>query len=293
MSVPLSLPKFPSWFAEAFAHLEQQVANERLPHALLIDGPGGWGEPLLASALACLLLGLERESIARDIAHPDLRWIEPEDGTIKIDQIRALSAFIAQTPRHGDRKVAIVDEAHHMNANSANALLKTLEEPPDGSYLVLVTDSLHQLIPTIRSRCQRVQLATPSPQAVSAWLTEQGVDHPHLDMLMVEYGNAPYRVMDAVERDEQPLWLALTGVRAGTLTAIDAADDLRKENLVDVTGRWLRHVHRMAQSGAAPVELLKLGDELTALRAAALSNTGLNKRIQLERLFLRWRDLPS
>jgi DNA polymerase-3 subunit delta' len=148
--------RLPPWLEGLYASLVSALDDRRLPHALLIHGPGGWGEAVLAEALALRLIGRESESSAATIAHPDLRWIVPEGAgeQIGIDAVRAVADFIVRTPQIAPRKVAVITNADALNPHAANALLKTLEEPPPDSYLILVSDSLRDLLPTLRSRCR-------------------------------------------------------------------------------------------------------------------------------------------
>ena len=91
---------------------------------------------------------------ADDGNHPDLQIVRPSGAWIKIDQIRELQKRIIYRPLEGVRKVYILTEAERMNLEAANCLLKTLEEPPADSVLILLTTNLDALLPTIRSRCQ-------------------------------------------------------------------------------------------------------------------------------------------
>ena len=158
----------PPWLAEPLRRLEGLA--ERLPHAILIQGPGGWGEERLANALATSLLGLPPGREAKEVAHPDLRWLAPEDDVIKVGAIRLLIDFLMQTPQLTPRKVAVVESAERMNPNAANALLKTLEEPPPESFVALATGAPERLPATVASRCQRIAIRRAPPADVLAWL---------------------------------------------------------------------------------------------------------------------------
>ena len=119
------------------------------------------------------LLGIESDKAPEDIAHPDFRWVVPDGAVIKIDQVRALNAFAVQTRQMANRKVAAVFDAHLLNVNAANTLLKTLEEPPPNTHIVLCTPYWSRLLPTIRSRCQYLQVSANTQQA-QEWLRAQG-----------------------------------------------------------------------------------------------------------------------
>ncbi len=112
--------------------------------------------------------------------HPHLRTIAPDGERIKIDQMRELRHDVSLTAFGGTRRVYLVRNAEAMTEESANCILKTLEEPPPGVTLVLVTESPSQLLPTILSRCQLVRFRPASVAAVEAYLRErQVVPEPH------------------------------------------------------------------------------------------------------------------
>ena len=172
----------------AIETLLRALVSGRLHHAYLFAGPDGVGKGLAAMALAqALLCTAPRDDgdgcgtckgCARiaDRHHPDLHVVErlPHatrkgelEKTIKIAQVRELQRDLSFKAFEGDRRVVVLREAERMTANTANALLKTLEEPRAGTHFVLVSASPHLLLPTIISRCQRVRFA-PLPRAVVA-----------------------------------------------------------------------------------------------------------------------------
>jgi DNA polymerase III subunit delta' len=158
----------------------------RLHHAWLLAGPRGIGKATLAWRFARFLLSGEGESslfggrpesleVATDApgralvdarSHPDLfhlrRTLNPDTGRMRaeiaVDDVRELGAFMHMTPAMGKWRVAIVDAADEMNRNSANAVLKILEEPPPNAVLLMVAHAPGRLLPTIRSRCRRLAL---------------------------------------------------------------------------------------------------------------------------------------
>lgn len=164
-------------------HLKQLIARAAvrgtLPPSLIFAGPAGVGKAMVALALAqfvnCLAPAGEDacgecascRRIARGV-HADVLRIEPGDtGAIKIDQIREAIERAAYRPFEGRRRVVIIDRAEQMVANAQDAILKTLEEPPNASTFILVTDTPDTLLPTIRSRCQRLRFGRLSPADVA------------------------------------------------------------------------------------------------------------------------------
>jgi DNA polymerase-3 subunit delta' len=159
----------------------------RLHHAWLITGPRGIGKATLAWRFGRFLLAGDQrgglfgggapesldvpaEAPGRSLvdarSHPDLfhlrRTLNPDTGRMRaeiaVDDVRDLGAFMHMTPAMGQWRVAIVDSADEMNRNSANAVLKILEEPPPNAVLLIVTHAPGRLLPTIRSRCRRLAL---------------------------------------------------------------------------------------------------------------------------------------
>jgi DNA polymerase-3 subunit delta' len=170
------------WQKNAWQKLEQAAAGGRMPHALLISGGRGVGIEHFATCLAERLL---RDPSAPDAKHmrrlldsgnhPDLLRIapEPDSRVIAVDAIRALIEFISLTSQYGRYKVVLIQPADAMNRHAANTLLKTLEEPPLQSVLMLVTEHPARLPVTVQSRCQRVHLrANPDPETL-VWLAKQ------------------------------------------------------------------------------------------------------------------------
>jgi DNA polymerase-3 subunit delta' len=208
-------------------------------HALLLHGESGVGQFHLGMALVRTLLCEGDEAsrpcgrcpacqLMRTRAHPDFRALVPEalslalgwtddsgdaDGAksraakpsreIRVEAVRAAIEWSQQTPSRGRGKLLLVHPAQAMNAVTANALLKTLEEPPGSLRLVLCTSDPELLLPTIRSRCQRLRLATPAREEALAWLAGQGVQDA--GVLLAAAGGRP---LDA-------LAMACEGIDAG------------------------------------------------------------------------------
>ena len=161
----------------AEAAFEASRQRGRLHHAWLLTGPEGVGKATFAYRAARRLLGapadpahgvlganpdhpVSRQIIAR--SHPDILVIERvgEDGKVRkvipVDEARRLAEFFSKSPASAPHRVAIVDAADDLNINAANALLKTLEEPPERGVLLMISHSPGRLLPTIRSRCRRL-----------------------------------------------------------------------------------------------------------------------------------------
>lgn len=169
------------------------------PHAILLVGPGSSGKTTLALDIAADLL-CSADSPGRPCRtcrscrlvvsgrHPDIHLLSPGGAGRQIaigepkapepGTVRHLVGEIALTSVEGGARVAIVEEAHRMNEDAQNALLKTLEEPPPGVTIILCADDEERLLPTVRSRCARIRLGPVGPRDIEALLTERGVADP-------------------------------------------------------------------------------------------------------------------
>src|SRR5206468_10384305 len=124
--------------------------------------------------------------------HPDLRLVEPieidDDNVatpslwITVAHVRALIDWAALTSHRRIAKVAVIVPAERMNPAAANALLKTLEEPPAGTYLILASSEPGRLAPTIVSRCRKLLAPRPSADEARAWLAAPGVGNPDIEL---------------------------------------------------------------------------------------------------------------
>ena len=231
---------------------------ERLPHALLLHGPAGVGKLALAERFAQLLLCEKRGQGAAPCGscdgcrwflagnHPDARIVEPaavalalarprsvvEEGEeessgekkkpsieIRVAEVRALAGFVNVKSHRGSLRVAIIHPAEDITVQAANALLKSLEEPPPGAVFLLVSHRPAQLLPTIRSRCVPVPVPLPETKAATAWLAAQGVRAP--ERWLAFAGGAPRRALDyATGERGQAIERVLRAIAAGDRSAL-------------------------------------------------------------------------
>lgn len=220
------------------AGLRAAMESGVLSHGWIIAGPEGAGKATLAYRLARGLLEPEALSekntfnmpeTARTFrlislaAHPDVfvaerLWDEKKNkyqSEITVETIRKLTAFLNRTASGGGARIAIVDTADDMNRNAANALLKALEEPPEGALLILLSTSPGRLLPTIRSRCRRIDMPTVSDESVEAFLTAEGVDQDQVKNIALHARGRPgYALQLAANDGANAIGLALAFFKA-------------------------------------------------------------------------------
>lgn len=170
--------------ANTISRMQVLVEEGRVPHALLFVGQEGIGKFLTAQILAAALF-CEQEnkpcgkckscSALLENRHPDLFVISPDGQAIKIEQIRRLQSEVALAPYLADKRVVIIDQADKMNVQSANSLLKTLEEPTGDVVFILIADNRQMLLDTILSRCALVPFQPLSLAILSAALVKKGI----------------------------------------------------------------------------------------------------------------------
>jgi DNA polymerase-3 subunit delta' len=180
----------------ALAEVDSMILG-RAPHAVLFVGPGSVGKTTLAMDLAAGLLCNDQDPAARPCRdcrgcrqvasgnHPDLHRLAPEGpgGQIRIGKasdpeqgtVRHIIGELSLLPVEGGARVVIIEQAHRLNDDAQNALLKMLEEPPAGVTIILCADDEECLLPTVRSRCVRVRLGGVGGREIESWLGELGV----------------------------------------------------------------------------------------------------------------------
>jgi DNA polymerase-3 subunit delta' len=315
----------------AVSLLQRAIETGRLPHALLFTGPKGVGRFLTAIMVTKALNCLGRikgdccdgcpvcTKIAKGI-HPDVHLVAPEGASLKINQIRSLAQEAALRPYEGRRKVFILDEAETMTEQAQNALLKTLEEPPGATLLILIAPEASALLPPITSRCSQIRFAPLPETTIAARLQEQGCDQGEAHLLaslaggslgraQAVRGNALHEVWDLVEH--------ATALSPGkTLPVFELTERIvrQKETLplfLEALLAWCRDlmVSKVTHQEALLVyrnhgpalkrqsERLALAQLLAMYQTVKQTLDGLgryaNPRLSLEAMFFKLRDLQA
>jgi len=315
--------------------------RQRLPHAILLKGPQGIGKFDFAMNLAQSLLceqpladGLACQDCPschwfQQETHPDFRLLqpdalaEPDDSEereagkkkpsrqISVDQVRTLADFANLSAHRGGHRVVLIHPAEAMNSNSANALLKTLEEPSARMLIILVSHKPQQLLPTILSRCLTLSMPLPPLETSSAWLKQRGVSNPV--MMLAQAGFAPLQASRLAEEasgtDEYNRFLQEISQPA-KFDVFALAEQLQKSEPGKVI-HWLQQwcydlssakltgkvrynseltdsIMSLAEKTSA-LELMRYQKELLIARREALHP--LNPKLQFESIFLSYRQM--
>lgn len=242
----------------------------QLAHALLIRGLQGIGKQVFGMALAQGLLCEKpaKGGLACGIcsscgwfstgAHPDFRLLTPPtDGEsavegeeagpktkaspwISIEQVRELHDFIYVSSHRGGRKVILVSPAEALNVAAANALLKSLEEPPPQTHFILISHRPHRLMRTIISRCRQLSLQIPSPPVAISWLAEQGIKDP--EVVVAQASGAPLLALEMAEGDglagRTEFLRTLSSSDLDPLAAAEIFRDLPLERFINWLQKW-------------------------------------------------------
>jgi DNA polymerase-3 subunit delta' len=333
------------WQEGAWSQLQQLRA--RLPHAILFHGPAGIGKAAFAvqfaQSLLCDTLAAGGRACGQcpscgwfaQYGHPDYRRVRPEalDGEagegeggeevvegkkaskapskeIKIDQIRALADFMNVSTHRQGMRVVLLYPAEALNSAAANALLKTLEEPPPDTIFLLVSHSLDRLLPTILSRCRKFALNMPSAAQALAWLKAQQV--ADAEVWLAEQGGAPLAALGQAQSESREVadeflrHLARPSVEG----ALKIAEKFQKEPVPDLVGwlqRWqydlfshklsgaIRYYPKYRKELAALAARVETGALLTALKAAndrrAVAEHPLSAKLFIEDMLLDYSTL--
>ncbi len=270
----MSVSEFPSWLMPSFSSLVKRLCSGTLPHALLLTGQKGIGKQRFAEALmrAVCCEEPDKEGFACQQcrscqlinagSHPDVKSINPvETGKIiSIDQIRALNQYVLLKAQLSGNKVAVISPAEKMNIASSNSLLKTLEEPPAHSLLILVTDRPAMLPATIRSRCQNITLSKPSVDVGTQWLKTY-IDSPkdHLELLLALTDGAPFEARKLADSEllkhRDKMLSDLEGLIRGQNDPVSIAEAWLKVSMSDSLywlQRWVEDLIRLKSSENLP-----------------------------------------
>lgn len=307
------------WLMDAWAQFQGQLGADRLAHAMLVHGAAGTGKLALAEAMAARLVCTGTEefgcgdcrscALFASGAHPDWMRLAPAEDKqqITVGQVRELLAALALTTSFSPRKVALIAPAEAMNRNAANALLKSLEEPPGDSVLILVSHDASSLPVTIRSRCQGISVALPPAGQAADWLRGQGVASALAEVALTAAGGSPRRALEFAQAGMVDSHIGLVQGLGALLEESGSVSQLAGQ-LTDVEPEtlwtWLSHCSADAFRGAstgrspawlnsrsslAPTRLANL--QRAADRNRMLSKTPVKQDLLLQEWLIEWSRL--
>jgi len=181
--------------------LMRMVQREKVGQSFLFAGPPGIGKSLFAEALARKIVGEQTKN------HPDIRIYRPEGkiGMHSLDTMRKFSEDVYLAPLESDHKVFILHDADRMLSTSANALLKTFEEPADDTVIILLSSSPENFLPTVLSRCRRLFFQPVEDSLIIDWLVAKGIDRAASERMVPFAGGSVAEALRLCEQGENEL----------------------------------------------------------------------------------------
>jgi len=319
------------WQISNWQNLTSSQQNKRLAHGLLFHGADGIGKNNFAIEFAHWLIceqPLEDKACGECKAcqliqagsHPDLLSLSPEEEgkAIKVDQIRELIQKISLTSHGQGYRVIIISPADALNINASNSLLKTLEEPPANTVLILISDKPSKLMATIRSRTQMIRFDLPSEEQSLQWLKQQNIENAELALKLS--AGAPLAALSIAENGSLQIrdklfdnWQKLAN---GDIDALESAAMWLKDGFkiidnlpLNWVSSWIMDIIRILQGGhtesvvnvdyvqtlqnlAGQVDLKSIYGLLDRLNdTIRLSDTPANQLMLVEGLLLHWAGL--
>lgn len=260
------------WLANLYAQLREQLVADRLGHALLICGPRGTGRHRLARELIAAGVCRQPADVAcgtcrdcaqlRSGAHPDVLSIAPPEGrrTIPVETLREVLGALSLSRHYGRRRFVLIDPADALGESGVNALLKTIEEPPAQTVIVMISERPTELRATLRSRCRIHRVGMPATDVVRRWLAEQRVDEGRLDALMLASGGAPLEALSLARdgMDTVAQWLeAVAAVEEGRQLPHEFAANFRDAEQAEALLRLMQHrLHARLMQAETPSPVL-------------------------------------
>lgn len=273
---------------------DQLMAYVQHPaQALLLTGPAGSGKSTLAAHSVAEVLGITAQSV---YTHPYIRHIKNDGKPIGIESIRDLEQFLAlKVP--GDRtpnRAIIIEDSHNLTLEAQNALLKTLEEPPKGTVLVLTADTVSSLLPTIRSRAQIIQVQMPLGSDVKQFFVGQDYPLKKVEPIYAVAAGLPGLMSALLDDNDHPLLAAAEQAKkilqSSVYERLLAVDELAKQRpLAEQTLKMLQQMAHLSLQNAQGQAAKRWQ---TILKAAYEAHEALQKNAQpklvLTHLFLQF-----
>lgn len=279
-----------TWLQGIYQDVAKRLDNRQLHHGLIFHGKDGIGKSQLCLALAKLLLCKSRTidtpcnqcqscKLFNADNHPDFLQI-PVEKTIGVDAVREAIGRLLHTSQLGGSKVLFINDANLMTVAAANALLKTLEEPTQNTYILLSCPSLHDLLPTVLSRCEKHAVVVSDKSATASWLQSQGctIDAELFDL----YWQSPLFLYEQLDETTTDILDTLRQVAAGqSLQQLPLALFDKPDLVLSWIQQWVKQATRLASHKPRLLEqLMHFSQQLTQYKARC-QQQGANKKLQL------------
>jgi len=325
----MSLPSLLPWQQPNWDSLQHYISQQKIPQALLITGRKGVGKQQLAEQFSYALLCQNRQNtgfacgqcnsclLIAAQTHPDFVTVTPDEPgkAIGIGQIRQVNSQLSLKPQYEQYRVLLIYPADQMNNASANAFLKCLEEPGERTVIILITDKPSKLLPTIKSRCQKLHIHTPSKQAVFSWLNQHNVSDNHEILYSLAQG-APFLAQQyaneqllKIRSDCFNAWTSIAKQQSHPVLVAETWQKLPESSLLFWISSWLIDIIKCAYHAnpdylfnpdlsntlkdlAKKLDLkrvYKLYDLL--LTSRQLADTQINKLLMFEEILIEWAEL--
>ena len=275
------------WNRGVLRQIKELELKGQIPHALALVSKQGWGEDQLLKFVCGHLIGFDKAFEVSVHATANLHWVAPKGAVIKVDQVRDAISFAYKTNQSEHHKVIAISEAHLLNINAANALLKILEEPPSGTVIVLQTTRWGDLPVTLRSRLQKFSINF-SVSETTKWLHEAGVE-----LTKNQLAEVGYSPLHGKNFEMHSFSNSLGMLNRGN--SVEFIDNIIDADPVLWLSNWYRFIlTRLCElpDGRLNPEfriLFDFCDELLSFRKQIASSNSANKRLLLERLTITWR----
>jgi len=270
---------------------QKMIATGDIPHALLFSGPERVGKKTLALDFISSLFQADQDIVS----HPDFNFVSPEEGSIKIKQIRDLNWKLSLRPISSPWVGAVIDQAHQMTREAQNCFLKSLEEPKAESVLILVTEHPKFLLPTILSRCETIKFYPVQSTHIKEYLKKENLSEAKIKQILQHSLGRPGEAISLLKKpeeleDRKKKIKELKKISNSPLsTRFKYVENMAKqENVLDVLSLWLSHFRDLLLKEKKSRELLRLKDIIKSIQKTIylISTTNTNKRLALEILIM-------
>ena len=309
-------PRLYPWQHDTWQNWQHYLTQSKVPHALLVHGGRGCGVDDFALRLCCSLLCISDNDSKPCLKcegcrlfltgnHPDYLMIEAERDQIKIEQVRYAINFLQLSRHYLCHKIVFFREVDNLNYAAANSLLKTLEEPPAASIILMTCRQPSTLLPTIRSRCHRIYIKEPGTEAITWLATQMSISEEDARQKLIHSNNKPLIALKQTSDKSDKLLFheELERWVAKQITTHDFVDQWYDKPADEIQQWLLEHLQRTIIKQAKEMSLNQTNSTSTKanptnllywlhhrqVERCRLAKQNINPRLLLEGGLLEWR----